>query len=38
MVIVWLAVLGATIVVGLLVALVYLTARGKTPEPAVVAR
>lgn len=32
MIIVWLAALGASIVVGLLVALVYLTARGKPPR------
>src|SRR5262249_51856977 len=36
MIIVWLAVLGATIVVGLLTALVYLTSRGKAPLPGVV--
>jgi hypothetical protein len=33
MIIFWLAVLGATIVVGLLTALVYATARGKRPTP-----
>ncbi len=32
MVIVWLALLGATLVVGILVALVYATARGRNPE------
>jgi hypothetical protein len=36
MIIFWLAVLGASIVVGLLVALVYLAARGKTPRLEVV--
>lgn len=35
--IVWLALLGATIVVGLVVALVYITAHGKRPEPGLVA-
>ncbi|MGO8946587.1 MAG: hypothetical protein ACLQUY_02765 [Ktedonobacterales bacterium] len=37
MAIVWLAVLGATIVVGILIALVYVTAAGKVPDPKVVA-
>lgn len=38
MIIVWLAALGATIVVGVLVALAYLAARKVAPLPAVVAR
>lgn len=38
MIIVWLAALGASIVVGLLAALVYLTSRGKPPRPEVVLR
>ncbi len=38
MVIVWLALFGATIVTGLLVALLYATARGDRPKPDPVAR